>query len=134
MGQDNPAWHRQSQNARETASQEDEIDYGRENAAIAAGSFAELDVYNNSTGERVLLEVVGLATQDSYTEDIWATLDIADSGGGLIGQLDTNRVDFPLYFDPALPIPDGGEARLDTNNNTSSEIVAVGTGIVRFID
>lgn len=134
MGIDNPAWHRQSQNARETASQEDEIDYKRENTTIAAGVFAELVVYDNTTSERVLLEVVGLATQNSYTENIWAPLDVTDGTGAVIGQLDTNRVDFPLYFDPALPIPPGGAARLTVNNNTSSEIVAAGTGIVRFID
>lgn len=133
MGQDNPAWHSQSQTARETAAQEDEINFGIESAGVGAGATTELLTYDNTTSNRELLEMVTIAQGSNYTDTIRYTINIRDSGGTTIAEMFINPAHQPVTFDPAAPIPGNGSVTIDVENDSSSTVNITTSVLVRVV-
>lgn len=122
MGDDNPAWHRQSQTAKEFSAQENEVIHEEDSVTVAADSSENLVLHANNSGNTQLLELSTIAQANGYTELLRVLITVRDSGGTTVFTFAGNAPNYPVALDPALPIPAGGDVFSAIDNNASSSI------------
>lgn len=133
MGIDNPAWNSQTQTARENASQEGDTISSTASATISAGGSETLTVFDNTTGESVVLELVTLRENGGFNDNVGVTVvageDILDDKL----QAAMNIIHFPLVLDPGIRVLSDEEVFVVVSNNTSSERSYDATAVLREV-
>lgn len=133
MGVDNPAWHTQQQSAKETSSQEAQLDWEQQFRGVSGGTVITAEIYDNTSSNRHLAEMIGIAQDGNITDEVRYTVQVNDGTGSPTAEMDVNPPHLPLMFDPALPVEPGGEIDLRIENFSTTDIDVVATTLVRFI-
>lgn len=122
MGDDNPAWHRQTQTAKETAVQEDKTLHAIAQFNVPANDNNNEVYTTNNSGGDFYLELVTFAITANYTDNANAQVQVRNENDFVLVPFDGNPQNFPIPFDPAVTVPDGGDIRLVVENNSSNMI------------
>lgn len=117
MGVDNPRWHSQAQTAKETNTQENEVDTFVNTDTVLAGDTETAIIRTNNTGRQRAVEGAYLSIDDDFTDQLEVRYRIRDGSNNIVVDLPANPSMFPLNFDPGIPLPDGFDTVMFLDNN-----------------
>lgn len=105
------------------SAREDEVDYhGTSGITVASGGQDTRTIFENTTGEPYLLDVVFFALEDNYSENILAVAQLFDENSNLQDTYPGNPQAFPIDFNTPVTIPDGYSLNARVDNNSASSI------------
>jgi len=133
MGDDNPAFFKQNQTARETAGQEATVQQDGVTVTVSANDDLNGQVLSSSNSTDSVLEVCEVAVNDTFTEDVRLQFIVKDSPTTIKFTVIGGANNFPVVLDPGLPIDDGDEIVGSVNNFSSNQVTVLFRALRREI-
>lgn len=93
-----------------------------EQTVASSGGTNPNEVFTNSSGETRFLEQVTWAISSNYSDNLRLKVEVRDSQDSTVAVLRGNPMNFPLDFDPAFPVEDGGDVNITATNPTASSV------------
>jgi hypothetical protein len=95
---------------------------GGVNLSASSGGSDTGTLFSNTTGNPVVVEFVGGAQTDGFTNAVRVAVLLKRSNGSTFADFSSNPVNLPLSFDPGIRIPDGGGVDVILVNNSGSTV------------
>jgi hypothetical protein len=121
MGDDNPAYSPTSITGRETATQENRLQYASTETLVTSGAVVDRTVEPLNSNTPVSLEIVSMGVRDGYSEEIFYELSGTASGLNFVDLAVANQPNTPLIFDPGVFIDAGNGVRVRIANSSPSD-------------
>jgi len=133
MGDDNPAFFKQNQTARETASQEANTETDGFVVNLQAGDTFSGTIIGSQDSVDSILEVISVAVTQDYANNVLISISITDASFNTTYTVHGTPQNWPATLDPGGFLPEGGEIQFTVINDSSTQVQVDISTVIRIL-